>query len=316
MLRTFGELKVAVGAGLMVKRVAPLVKRFCPYLRTDWTFILHWMSRAKNWCFTLNNYNESDEERLSLLHEGVEYLVYGREVGDSGTPHLQGYVVFASRKRLAQVKFLVGDSAHLEVAKGSPSSNREYCTKDGDFYEFGTLPASGQGTRTDIAGLKLAISRGDAIGTLQQEHFGLYLRYQRVIDRLAMRAQERRNWVTQVFVFIGPTGTGKTRRVHQETTPEELYSHPGGMWFDGYEGQEAVLFDDFGGSEFKLTYLLKLLDRYPMNVPVKGSFVNWKPKKVYITSNIDPDDWYRNAWPAHVTALQRRITSITRFENE
>lgn len=72
-------------------------------------------------------------------------------------------------------------------------------------------------------------------------------------------------------------------------------------------------FDDFGGSEFKLTYLLKLMDRYPMRVPVKGSFVNWVPKKIYITSNYSPKEWFPNAKDEHVKALFRRFKKVVRF---
>lgn len=85
------------------------------------------------------------------------------------------------------------------------------------------------------------------------------------------------------------------------------------MWFDGYEGQENVLFDDFHGGVFKLPYLLKLLDRYPMRVPVKGGFVQWKPRRIFITSNIDPDLWFSNANREHVAALNRRFTETFYF---
>jgi len=272
-------------------------------------------SRAKHWCFTLNNYSEDELSRLSVLPEGVEYLVFGKETGESGTPHLQGYISFSSRKRFAQVKVVVGSRAHLEAAKGSPESNRSYCTKDGEFVELGTCPR-GQGARSDLDKLQSDISSGASFEAIQSEHFALYLRYSRSIDRLIMRSSTRRDWLTEVFVFHGQTGTGKTRRVHEKETPAQLYVHPGGAWFDGYESQEAVLFDDFGGSEFKLTYLLKLLDRYPMCVPVKGGFVNWNPKRVYITSNLNPEDWYPNAYDQHRAALRRRIKEVVLFESE
>lgn len=112
------------------------------------------MSRAKNWCFTLNNY--TDEEYQAVLDCGnnprlVEYLVVGKEVGDNGTPHLQGYVVFNAAVRFTTVKNRLGSARlHLEVARGSPQTNKEYCTKDHDFEEFGTLPAVQQGRRTDL----------------------------------------------------------------------------------------------------------------------------------------------------------------------
>lgn len=99
------------------------------------------MSRAKNWVFTLNNYTDNDQQRLRDLasSDDVAYLVFGREVGESGTPHLQGYVEFRSRKRLSQLRALVSDRAHYEVRRGTGVEADEYCKKDEDFETFGEL---------------------------------------------------------------------------------------------------------------------------------------------------------------------------------
>ena len=175
--------------------------------------------------------------------------------------------------------------------------------------EFGTLPNS-QGHRTDLAELKLAINAGAGVSEISDKFFSQYLRYPRAIETMVLRNSTPRTWKTQVKVLWGPTGSGKTSAVHAEVELSNLYSHPGGQWFDGYEGQSDGLFDDFGGSEFKLTYLLKLLDAYPMRVPVKGSFVQWVPKRIWITSNHHPEEWYPNAKPMHVAALMRRIEEI------
>jgi hypothetical protein len=121
-----------------------------------------------------------------------------------------------------------------------------------------------------------------------------------------------RDWMPITKVYYGETGIGKTRRAFEEALSSP-YVHSGGMWFDGYDAHEDVVFDDFGGSEFKLTYLLKLLDRYPMRVPVKGGFVNWVPKRIWITSNYSPKDWYPNAKDEHCRALRRRLEKVVRF---
>lgn len=116
------------------------------------------------------------------------------------------------------------------------------------------------------------------------------------------------------MVYWGRTGAGKTRSVYDNLPSlDSLFVYAGSGWFDGYDGQPIVLFDDFGGHEFKISYLLKLLDRYPIRVPVKGGFVHWAPQEIYITSNIDPHNWYSNANPEHVRALLRRITLIHEF---
>lgn len=91
--------------------------------------------RAKHWCFTLNNYTDNDLDRLATPIPGVGYLIFGREVSSTGTPHLQGTVCFLSRKRRPQVITTIGKS-RCTVAR-SLFQSIEYCKKDGDFVEVG-----------------------------------------------------------------------------------------------------------------------------------------------------------------------------------
>lgn len=90
--------------------------------------------RSRGWCWTLNNYSETDYENIKMaIHScTVEKWIIGKEVGKSGTPHLQGYLYFKSAKTFDVVK-KINDKAHWEAAKGKPSHNYDYCSKDGDF---------------------------------------------------------------------------------------------------------------------------------------------------------------------------------------
>lgn len=96
------------------------------------------MSRAKDWCFTLNNWTTDQQDHViaQFDREDVKYLVFGREAGGTtGTPHLQGFIQFSQRKRLSQCRQLF--QAHWEVRRGTVSQAASYCKKDGDFEEFG-----------------------------------------------------------------------------------------------------------------------------------------------------------------------------------
>jgi len=116
-------------------------------------------AQGKHWCFTLNNYDDADERSLVELYErgGIDYLVFGSELGESGTPHLQGFVTFTHRKRFTQVRNALGGRAHIERALGTPWEAASYCKKDGEFVEFGT-PPPGRGARTDMDRFKLWVS--------------------------------------------------------------------------------------------------------------------------------------------------------------
>jgi len=106
------------------------------------------MSQARHWVFTLNNYTDGDLVSLRALATDCTYLVFGRETGESGTPHLQGYVDFGTSKRFAVAKQLIGGTSHIEVKRGSCQQAADYCKKDADFEEYGTI-SGGQGKRTD-----------------------------------------------------------------------------------------------------------------------------------------------------------------------
>jgi len=285
------------------------------------------MSTAKHWQFTLNNPVEHEQRRLQALGESVgtdseiAYLGWGREKGDGpwsgrqpGTKHFQGYCSFRRRKSLAQVKRLLGERCHLEVCRGTPHQNREYIIKHGEFSEYGELP-SGRGKRSDIEALRDAVKSGMARSDIADQFPLLYAKYRSAIKEWISDYAPKRTWAPEVNVFWGPTGTGKTRAVYEFIRHEDIFCYNGGKdgWFDGYDGQCVVLFDDFSGSDFKLNYLLRLLDRYPMKVPIKGGFVEFVPKHIFITSNLDPDIWYQHAHIEHQRALKRRFTKVVKY---
>jgi len=268
-------------------------------------------TRARGWVFTINNWTPTHEEALRTLDS--QYIVWGREVGATGTPHLQGFVQLKSRYSRAKLSKQHGmGTAHLELAKGTPQQAADYCKKDGNYTERGSLQL-GQGRRTDLESLKKSIDDGANISMVVDQHWGLYLRYERSIRNAILLKSTPRTWVTTVRVFYGQTGTGKTTEAWKDRRVEDVFIHPGDKWFDGYDGQPLAIFDDFGGSEFKLTYLLKLLDSKPMRVPIKGGYVQWAPKEIILTSNYHPNDWYPNAKSEHVSALKRRFTEIREF---
>ena len=99
------------------------------------------MSKTRAYVFTINNPSISDDLEIELLKDKVDYLCYGREVGDLGTYHYQGYCKFPHPVTLQRVSSLLG-RAHIERAKGNAQQNIDYCSKDGNFIEHGTRPTS------------------------------------------------------------------------------------------------------------------------------------------------------------------------------
>ncbi len=118
----------------------------------------------------------------------------------------------------------------------------------------------------------------------------------------------------KVHLYFGKTGTGKTKKatLHADYWLSPICDKK--QWFDGYDGQKVAILDEFKGS-MKRRNLLRLLDVQCPMVEVKHGFTPWVPKKIIITSNYVPREWY-NSWEGMeetYKALCRRITKIYQF---
>ncbi len=265
--------------------------------------------RKRRWCFTLNNYTAEEEEAIQTYGGECLYLCYGREIGESGTPHLQGFFIRENAVSLKSLKRF-NKRAHWEAAKGNSVQASEYCKKDGDVWECGTTPVK-PGARTDLDTIREEILGGAKELQVANDHFGKWCVYRRSFGRYReLINPPRRRLDLDVHVLVGYTGVGKTRFVHQaaEHHGEEVWisGDPELKWFDGYRGEKWVLLDDFrGGCPFE--FLLRLLDVYKLRVQVKGSYVAWNPETIFITSNLDPTVWYSSA---DCAPLLRRLTKV------
>ena len=115
------------------------------------------------------------------------------------------------------------------------------------------------------------------------------------------------------WVLYGPTGVGKSRAAFALGGDDAFsVTVPGkDIWFDGYEGERTLIIDEFAG-QIRLQYLLRLLDGYPLQLPVKGGHAWALYTEVIITSNYSPISWYRDVFEGDVNhpqykALMRRF---------
>lgn len=91
------------------------------------------ISCAKRWCFTYNNYpNDWKENIVPILEKCGKYCI-GEEIGETGTPHLQGYIEFNVKCRPKSVLHI--NNIHWEKCKGSRIQNLNYCKKNGIYYQ-------------------------------------------------------------------------------------------------------------------------------------------------------------------------------------
>lgn len=252
------------------------------------------LGRARGICWTLYDYEGYIKD---LEQEHCTYIVYGKEVcPDTKRPHLQGYIYYNNAQSLSAFSSFY-NNCHVEKQRGTAEQASEYCKKEGDFTERGELPK--QGKRTDW-GLALEQLKTQDITDVIQSQPQL-LPCQRALREFKNLLLKPKHRTVNVIVLYGTAGTGKTRYAYDNYP--DLYSKPRGEWWDGYTGQKAILLDDYYGY---LPYceLLRVLDRYPYQIPYKGGYTQAQWDTVIITSNRLPPQWYQ----AGLTpALRRRI---------
>lgn len=265
---------------------------------------------ARAYVFTINNYDDNDLNHLADLEtiENVTYAIWGFETGESGTPHIQGYIE-CKPMRMKAMQELLGGRAYLAKRKGTRDEARNYCMKDGIFMEAGAWKAKGQGRRSDLDALVDAIKKEDDVRSTMEAMPATYSRHMRFADALRSKVErdnskEFRKVTTTVL--YGASGTGKTRYVHEHET-DLFWVHPDDSFpFDGYDGESAIAFDDFYGN-VKHHEMLRILDGYQYLCNVKGGHRYARWTRVYITSNARPEEWYSFGLKPE---LARRLTHI------
>lgn len=253
------------------------------------------MTRSRGWCFTINNYTEDDIAKVQSFD--CRYMVFGKEVGKEGTPHLQGYLYMNNDKTLSAMKKKFHPTAHLEPQKGTPEQASAYCKKDGVVFERGDPPK--QGCRSDLCGVRDDILSGKKVDDIALEDPEMYHKYGRTlhkIEDLAMRKKFRTEMTEGVWIY-GTTGTGKSEMAFEGFTPESHYhyKYDNSDWQDGYTQQPIVIIDEFRG-QIPMHALLTMVDKHPNHVMKRRGreplpFIS---KKVIVTSSMHPRDVFKN----------------------
>ncbi|ALE29548.1 replication associated protein [Lake Sarah-associated circular molecule 7] len=268
---------------------------------------------SKSWCFT-------DNECLEDLWNIMEstYLCYGRETAPTtGQKHLQGVIVFATQKRLAAVKKL-HPTCHWEAAHSVPASIT-YCKKEGDWFEFGTPPA--QGKRNDLESVYALIKTGAKFAEVLDNHPVATIHYtQGIKQAIFAQIKHRPEQTPTVNWYFGATGAGKSHRAHAEAVNPYIFPNTGRFW-EGYEGQTHVIFDDFRPDQVPFAKLLRILDKYNCTVEVKGASVPLAATHFWITAPESPQEMYTatnhttgSTWEKeNIQQLVRRCTVIERI---
>ena len=253
---------------------------------------------TRSWLYTLNNYTEEEASALRSLK--APYHIMGYEVGKEGTPHIQGFIHLKDQKTLTAMKKVI-PRAHLEERRGTFVEASDYSKKQGTYEEFGELPKDpkqkGEGEKKRWRRIYEKAQEGDEEWLKEHEpnvafkHMALFRSHKKPRTEVLGYADED----TPHEWWVGPTGTGKSRRVW-ELYPDH-YGKDKNKWWCNYKGQDTVVIEEADPKNMEhLADRLKVwADRYPFSGEIKGGRIEGlRPLKVIVTSNYTPEECFPN----------------------
>lgn len=250
---------------------------------------------------------------VPYLPSGIKYIKGQTELAASGYLHWQIVVICERSRRASWVTSVFGTSCHVERTRSEAAM--AYVWKEdtcvvGTRFELGVLPRN---TRFNCADWDDVLNQAKE-GDYDQIESGILVRCFNSIQKVHAHYARPVAIEKTVKVFWGETGSGKSRRAWEEATFDAYPKIPTTKFWDGYRGHQHVVIDEFSGL-VNITLLLQWLDRYPTLVEIKGSAVPFKSTNIWITSNIDPRNWYPDATDEQKLALLRRFTEVIHFSN-
>ena len=232
-----------------------------------------------------------------------------KERGEGGFLHWQIFSAFSRSVRLRTVRRVFGE-CHAELSRSKSAESyvwKEDTRIDGTQFELGSRPLN-KGCSKDWALILESAKKGD----FSQIPPDVIVRNYSSLKRIEKDHMKPSAIVKKVYVYFGPTGTGKSRRAWEEATIDAYPKDPNTKYWDGYDGQKTVVIDEFRG-KIDISHVLRWLDRYPVSVECKYGAVVLRCETIYITSNLHPRRWYDLLDLETLLALERRFTEVIDF---
>lgn len=286
----------------------------------NYVWTLHLPADAQSDSSTATSWvTESFKPQIASWAEHKFSVFQLEQCPDSDRFHLQGYSELKKPTRFTWLSahWALMASAHFEVRRGTRQQAIDYCKKEptrvSGPWEVGE--DHGQGHRSDLSNVAQEILEGRTLVDIAMAHPSSFIRYHRGIERCLglIGPRPRVDWQIEVIVLWGDPGSGKSYTArHQYPNAYEWMPQRGQqIWWDGYQGEDTILIDEFANN-FPYHYALRLLDTPGMRAETKGGTLILYPRRIVITSMASPEKW----WPNQETdryALYRRITWCYRF---
>ena len=291
--------------------------------------------RRRNWIFVENNPTMSEQKFYDMLKSwtNVKYFIFRREKGEKGTEHFQGYIEFSQPVGLMTLHNR-SLRTHFEQRRGSKTEARDYVLKVGKYadkadtvigelMEFGEFVESGE--RSDLTAMMDAIKDGASFTELSERFQSKYAVHMAWAEkyRQELLAEEFSNKIRdlEVTYLWGDAGSGKSLHVVNKYGLKNIFrmtnygKNGRGELFDGYKGQDVIVFEEFRSS-IALASMLNYLDIYPLELPARYQNKVACYTKVYIISNIPIEEQYsqiREKQFGDWRAFRRRIHHVMKI---
>lgn len=291
-------------------------------------------TRTRGFCLTIFDGDDFDTflDWHQELDEKQDYIVYGHEVcPETKKKHIQAYVYIANKVSWQTLKKKFPNGTHIELAKGSAAQNRDYCTKEGNFKEWGTLPQQGRSKQLRGSAL-LNMSNAE----IAEEDPRCHRAYIAAKDTILSAEAERSMWqefmdrkqdkkaeIKKPFIvyITGKSGSGKTFAARSicaalaEDVKEIAVLDVNNDFFSSSNFNARILhMEEFRPGNCRPSILLRLMDRYGAWVYTKGSQVFVRPQILIIDSIVHPSDLYKKE--ENNTQFQRRLSVIYDLDND
>lgn len=250
--------------------------------------------RSRSWIFTWNNPIGFIEEVQSMATEqGAKTFTGQLEKGENETPHFQFFLQFDHPRAWTTLK-KVFPKCHIEAAK-CPFQAYQYCQKaetrvDGPV-SFGPIPKPLKSQGADYSEFnKLVLELGpEQLVRSGQLSIKDYAKTKQSIALFLLHDSKPVSVDALEHTWCyGSPGVGKSRQIREKYP--DIFIKSINKWWDGYQGEEDVLLDDFGPEHKVLAYYIKIwADHYPFKAEIKGGSISIRPKRVHITSNYSPE---------------------------
>lgn len=224
--------------------------------------------------------------------------------GLQGTLHWQLFAAFEKKVRLSTVKSIIGNG-HWEPSRSEAAE--EYVWKE---------DTAVAGTRFELGKKKpnrnteeFWESVWDNAKTSQLTSIppDVRVRCYKTLKQIEKDYMKPQGMERKVVVLYGPTGSGKSHRAWEHCGLDAYPKSSTTIYWDGYQGQENVVMDEFRG-KIGIEHLLTWFDKYPVCVQSKFGGCVLNAKKIFVTSNIHPNEWFPDLDEVTKQALLRRLT--------